>query len=96
MRCKSQEGVSPSDFKVGRKGKPTHLDVGVDHELSSSQGTDHHETGTETGEQSSGAEGAGHADQAGGDSLSGRSGRLVDLGEEGVGRLGDLASVTRQ
>jgi hypothetical protein len=57
--------------------------------LSGGEGTDHDETSTHTGEETGGAELAGHLDETRGDRLAGSALGLVDLGEEGVGGLGD-------
>jgi hypothetical protein len=62
----------------------------VDHELTGGEGTDHDETGTHTGEETTGTELTSHGDETGSDALSGLTLGLVDLGQEGVGGLGDL------
>jgi len=68
------------------------LDVSVDGELTGSEGTDHEETGTETGEGSLESELLGDLDETGGGSLSWKTLGLVDLGEHGIGWLGDNGS----
>ena len=57
--------------------------------MTSSESTDHDETGAHTGEETGGAELTGHLDESGGDTLSRSTLGLVDLGEQGVGGLGD-------
>lgn len=57
--------------------------------MPSGESTNHEETSTETGKQTSGAELASHLDQSPTSGLPRKSLGLVDLGEEGVGGLGD-------
>lgn len=64
----------------------------VDHELTGGQGTDHDETGTQTSEETLDAQLTGHLDQSRSGTLSGLTLGLVDLGEQGVGGLRDLAN----
>lgn len=63
------------------------LDVTVDGELEGGEGTDHDNTGTQAQEETTDTELTSEADEAGGDRTS--AGGLVDLGEEGIGGLGD-------
>ncbi|TKW49736.1 hypothetical protein CTA1_5092 [Colletotrichum tanaceti] len=65
------------------------LEVAVDGELTGSEGTDHEETGTDTGVGAADAELLGDLDEAGGGAFSGETLGLVDLGEHGVGGLRD-------
>jgi len=65
------------------------LDVRVDSELESGQGTDHEETRSDTGVGSPKAELLSDLDEAGSSSLSGSTRGLVDLGQHGVGGLRD-------
>lgn len=76
---------------------PGHIDSKhtIDHELTGGQGTDHDETGTQTSEETLGAQLTGHLDQSRGGTLSGLTLGLVDLGEQGVGGLRDLAEKGR-
>jgi hypothetical protein len=60
--------------------------------LTGSQSTNHEETGANTSVGSAETELLGDLDQTGGGSLSGQTLALVDLGEHGVGGLGDDGS----
>lgn len=68
------------------------LDVAVDGELTSGDGTDEEETGTETAEAALQAELLGNLDQTSGVALTRSTLGLVDLGKHGVGRLRDNSS----
>ena len=68
---------------------PYLLDVTVDGELTSSQGTKHEETGTDTAVRTAETELLGDLDQTGGGTLTRLALGLVDLGKHGVGGLGD-------
>lgn len=68
------------------------LDVTVDGELTSSQGTNHEQTSTDTGVGATEAELLTDLDQTGDGTLTGLTRGLVDLGEHGVGGLGDKGS----
>lgn len=70
-------------------GAQSLLDVGVDGELEGSEGTDHEETGTDTGVGSLKTELLGDLDETGSSALARGTRGLVDLGQHGVGRLGD-------
>jgi hypothetical protein len=70
-------------------GAESLLQVTVDGELTGSEGTDHEETGTDTAEGSTETELLGDLDETGHGALTGLTLGLVDLGEHGVGRLGD-------
>lgn len=61
----------------------------IDGELSGSQGTDHEETGTDTGVRTLETKLLGDLDQTGGGALTGETLGLVDLGKHGVGGLGN-------
>ena len=65
------------------------LDVTVDGELTSSEGTDHEETGTDTAVRATETELLGDLDQTAGGALTGLTLGLVDLGQHGVSGLGD-------
>jgi hypothetical protein len=65
------------------------LDVAVDGELTSGQGSNHEETSTETGEAALETELLGNLDQTAGGTFSGQTLCLVDLGEHSVGGLRD-------
>jgi len=65
------------------------LDVTVDGELSSGQCAHHDQTSTETSEETNRSEISSHFDQSRGDGLTRQSTGLVDLRQEGVGRLRD-------
>lgn len=69
-------------------GTESLLDVGVDGELTSGQGTNHEQTGTDTGVRTTETELLGDLNETAGGSLSGSAGGLVDLGQHGVGGLG--------
>jgi hypothetical protein len=69
---------------------PCTAQLTVNHELTGGQGTDHDETGTQTSEETLGAQLTGHLDQSRGGSLTGLTLGLVDLGEQSVGGLRDL------
>lgn len=68
------------------------LDVTVDGELTSSQGSDHEKTGADTRVGSTETKLLGDLDKTAGGSLSGKALGLVDLGKHGVGGLGDESS----
>jgi hypothetical protein len=71
-------------------GKKSYLlDVTVDGELTSGQGTDHEETGTDTAVRALEAELLGNLDETAGSALTRKSLGLVDLGKHGVGGLGN-------
>ena len=61
----------------------------VDGELTSGQGTDHEETGTDTAVRAAETELLGDLDQTAGGALTGLTLGLVDLGQHGVSGLGD-------
>lgn len=65
------------------------LEVTIDGELTSGQGTNHEETSTNTSVRSLEAELLADLDEAGGGSLTGETLGLVDLGKHGVGGLRD-------
>jgi hypothetical protein len=65
------------------------LDVTVDGELTSGQGTDHEETGTKTSERSTETELASNLEETAGGALTWETLGLVDLGQHGIGWLGD-------
>jgi len=71
-------------MKVG-----TYLEGTVDGELSSSDGTDHEETSTDTTEGSTETELTSDLDETAGGRLTWKTLGLVDLGKHGVGWLGD-------
>jgi hypothetical protein len=60
--------------------------------LTSGEGTDHDQSSTHTGEETTGAKLTGHLDESGGGSLSWGTLGLVDLGKQGVGGLRDNGS----
>lgn len=60
--------------------------------LTRSKGTDHDQPGAHTGEETADAELSCHLDETGRGRLAGCALGLVDLGQEGVGRLGDDGS----
>ena len=60
--------------------------------LTGGKGTNHDKTSAHTGEKTRDTELTGHLDKSGSGSLSGSTLRLVDLGEQGVGGLGDDGS----
>lgn len=68
------------------------LDVTVDTELTSSEGTDHNETGASASEEAANTDLVDDATHAGDHALARSSLGLVNLGEESVGRLGDQGS----
>jgi len=68
-------------------GAQSLLDVTVDGELESSEGTDHDDTGTQAQEESLDPELTSQTNEAGHNGSSARG--LVDLGEEGISGLGD-------
>lgn len=68
------------------------LDVTVDGELTGSDGTNHEETSTNTGEAALETKLLGDLDQTAGGALTGETLGLVDLGKHGVGGLGDDGS----
>ena len=70
-------------------GTENTLDVTVDGELTGSQGTDHEETETDTRVGATDAELFSDLHETGHGSLTGSTGGLVDLGEHGVGGLGN-------
>jgi hypothetical protein len=61
----------------------------VDGELTGGQGTDHEETGTDTGVGTTDTELLSDLDETAGGSLAGSTLGLVDLGQHGVSGLGD-------
>ena len=65
------------------------LDVTEDSELTSGDGADHEQTGTNTTVGATDTELLGDLDETGDSSLTGSALGLVDLGEHGVGGLGD-------
>jgi len=65
------------------------LDVTVDGELTGSDGTDHDKTGTNTGVRATETELLGDLHETRDGTLTGKTGGLVDLGEHGIGGLGD-------
>jgi hypothetical protein len=73
-------------------GAESLLQVTVDGELTSGQGSDHEETGTDTGVGATETELLADLDQTGGGALTGEALGLVDLGKHGVGRLGNDSS----
>jgi hypothetical protein len=79
-------GLGDLDTTGGTKSL---LDVAVDGELTSGQGTDHEETGTDTAVRATETELLGDLDQTAGGTLTRLTLGLVDLGEHGVGGLGD-------
>jgi hypothetical protein len=64
------------------------LDVTVDGELTSGQGADHEETGTDSTVRALKTKLLGDLDQTAGGALTGKGLGLVDLGKHGVGGLG--------
>jgi len=80
--------VGLSDFYTSC-GPQRFLDVAIDGELTSSESSDHEETGTDTRVGSADTELLGDLDQTRGRSLSGQTLALIDLGQHGVGGLGD-------
>jgi len=73
--------------------RPQHLlNITIDGELEGSEGANHEETGTETGERALDAELLADLDQAGSGALTRETRGLVDLREHGVGGLGDDGS----
>lgn len=68
------------------------LDVTVDGELTSGEGGNHDDTGTETDEETLGTELTGHLDKTRGDGLTLTTLGLVDLGKKGIGGLRDDGS----
>lgn len=68
------------------------LDVTVDSELTSSDTTNHNQTGGETGEGATNAELTGNLHEAGNGTLTSGGLGLVDLGQHGVSGLGDNGS----
>ena len=70
-------------------GTESLLQVTVDGELTGSEGTDHEETGSNTGERTTDTKLLGDLEEAGGGALTGETLGLVDLGKHGVGGLRD-------
>jgi len=68
------------------------LDITIDGELSSSQTTNHEQTGRQTSERTAETQFASDLDQARNSALTRKTLGLVDLGEHGVGRLRDNGS----
>jgi hypothetical protein len=65
------------------------LDIAIDGELTSSESSDHEETGADTRVGSAETELLGNLDQTGSGSLSGKTLALVNLRQHSVGGLGD-------
>lgn len=61
----------------------------VDGELTGGQGTNHEETGADAAEGATDTELLGNLEQARGGALTGETLGLVDLGQHGIGGLGD-------
>lgn len=81
-------------------GAQSLLEITIDGELAGSQGSDHEETGTDTGVRATETKLTGDLDQAAGGALTGEALGLVDLGEHGVGGLrnesgGETSNQTR-
>jgi hypothetical protein len=70
-------------------GTKSLLDVRVDGELEGSQGTNHEQTGTDTGVGSLNSKLLPDLDEAGGGALSGSAGGLVNFGQHSISRLGN-------
>jgi hypothetical protein len=85
---RSNRLVGLGDFYTSR-GSQSLLDVTVDGELTGSQSTDHEKTGTDTTVAAADTELLGDLDQTAGGSLTGKTLGLVDLGEHGIGGLGN-------
>ena len=68
------------------------LQVTVDGELTGGESTDHEETGTNTGVRATETELLTDLDETRGGTLTGETLGLVDLGQQGIGWLGDDGS----
>lgn len=79
------------DFdRVG--GAHNALEIAIDGELTRSEGGNHDDTGAEAAEETPDTELAGDLDKARGDGLALDTLLLVDLGEQGIGGLGNNGS----
>lgn len=74
---------------IRTSGTESLLDVTVDGELTSSQSTNHEQTGTDTRVRATQTKLLSDLDQTAGGTLTGQTLGLVDLGKHGVGGLGN-------
>ena len=81
--------ISIKRLTVAASSAKYSLDVSVDGELTSGEGTNHDEPGTHAGEETTETKLLGDLDEAASGRLAGEGLGLVDLGQKGVGRLRD-------